>query len=360
MKGAAIRPLVAPHGALKAAELLQAAILLDVDGTLRESLDKFKAAYEAGREVLRRGDAEELMGYTLLRIISILDRHKTPATEADAAFLRGVCLGATGKPGAPPRWHALAALYGLAKVAWEKADREEQASCYRQLAVLAEQLTEAELRAPMRARDLSDITVGKFFMGKGGMCETAKLVFARLLRGENAGGSDGPHSAYRLHRTGPNCGSHKAVVALVGALANQLVGGKCAFCGRPPREDKTRLALCSGCQGAAYCDPACQLADWKEGVRGIGPHKVFCRKPIALRVSDVVRVHSVEAEELKQLNGTIMEVGGDPDPAVAPSPDKVWLVRGMGVHETYPVKAACLTRLMFAEQRPADTLTTGS
>jgi hypothetical protein len=92
-------------------------------------------------------------------------------------------------------------------------------------------------------------------------------------------------------------------------------------------------------------------------VRGIGPHKAFCRKPIALRVSDVVRIHSVEQEELQRLNGTVMEVGGDPDPSVAPSPDKVWLVRGMGLHETIPVKASCLTRLMFAEQRPADTLT---
>jgi hypothetical protein len=189
-----------PQGALKAAELLKAAVLLDVDGTLRESLDGFKDTYEAGREVLRRCDVEELMGYALLRIISIMDRHKIPATEADAAFLRG--LGATGKAGAPPRWHALAALYGLAKIAWEKADQEEQASCYRQLAVLAEQLTDAELRAPMRARDLSDITVGKFFHGPNGMCETAKLAFARLLRGESAGGWDAPLTAYRLHKDG--------------------------------------------------------------------------------------------------------------------------------------------------------------
>ncbi len=119
-----------------------------------------------------------------------------------------------------------------------------------------------------------------------------------------------------------------------------------------------RLPACSGCSLTCYCDAACQAADWREGGRGRGPHKAVCRKPIVFRPDDLVRVHSVAEKELQHLNGTAMEVCGDPDPAVAPSPQKLWLVRSVGTAEARSLKAACLTRVMFAEERPPNTLTT--
>ncbi len=72
-------------------------------------------------------------------------------------------------------------------------------------------------------------------------------------------------------------------------------------------------------------------------------------------------MHSVVQKELLHLNGTVKEVAADPDPSVAPSPDKIWRVRGFGqqMARSVSIKAACLTRLMLAEERPANTLTKG-
>ncbi len=79
---------------------------------------------------------------------------------------------------------------------------------------------------------------------------------------------------------------------------------------------------------------------------------------MALRRNDVVRVHSLRRAELEHWNGSVLEVAADCDVAAPPSPDKHWLVRIVG-GESFPLKASCLTRLVFAEERAPDTLTKG-
>jgi translation initiation factor IF-3 len=52
----------------------------------------------------------------------------------------------------------------------------------------------------------------------------------------------------------------------------------CSFCGRPPASKETRLAACSRCQRARYCNAECQKADYKR-------HKYICTAKVSKDVA---------------------------------------------------------------------------
>ncbi|KAG8859126.1 hypothetical protein FRB96_004696 [Tulasnella sp. 330] len=79
-----------------------------------------------------------------------------------------------------------------------------------------------------------------------------------------------------LDKMDPVTGDEHPMVQVM--LSEKDVAKRCAQCGRweQQSEDQARLAMCSGCKLAWFCDSECQRENWKDGMPT--PHKKVCRR----------------------------------------------------------------------------------